>query len=209
MNFHCKQLNIPCRYARSACVVTGWVSQYAGESPMLIQSTWETHPYTRPGPPAPQIRNFLSPRSFPTACRHDGTVSPPYPRRYLSVVPLQSLQRYYGEVTARLRRGQAQDRERRERARLPQSVGAQTSGLSYSRLPLGGRWERGGWPDSTVRRHTTSLRYDGLAHWTYVPECSGAQLSRSSERVPRRGYPEAPDLSFPILPCSPYRGYNG
>src|ERR1035438_5805373 len=56
---------------------------------------------TRPGPPAPQIRNFLSPRSFPATCRHDGTVSPPYPRRYLTVVPLQTLQRYYGEVTVR------------------------------------------------------------------------------------------------------------
>jgi hypothetical protein len=86
---------------------------------------------TRPGPPTPQICNFLSPRSFPIACRHDGTASPPYPRRYLSVAPLQSLQRCDGEVTVRLRRGQPQDRER---ARLPRSVGAQTSGLPYQEV---------------------------------------------------------------------------
>ena len=77
---------------------------------------------TRPGPPAPQICNFLSPRSFPTACRHDGTVSPPEPHRSLSVAPLIGDKRCYGEATVRLRRGQAQDREWRGRTRLPQSV---------------------------------------------------------------------------------------
>jgi hypothetical protein len=87
---------------------------------------------TRPGPPAPQICNFLSPRSFPTACRHDGTVSPPEPHRSLSVAPLIGDKRCYGEATVRLRRGQPQDRERRERARLPRSGGAQTAGLSIS-----------------------------------------------------------------------------
>ena len=65
-----------------------------------------------------------------------------------------------------VRRGQAQDRERRGRTSLPQSVGAQTSGLPYLRLPLGGRWKRGGRPDSTVRLQTTSRRYDGLAQDT-------------------------------------------
>src|ERR1035438_5402192 len=77
---------------------------------------------TRPSLPAPQSSNFLSPRSFPTPCRHDGTASPPYPRRYPSVVPLQSLQRHGGGVTVRLRRGQAQDQERRKRARLSERL---------------------------------------------------------------------------------------
>jgi hypothetical protein len=90
---------------------------------------------TRPGPPAPQIRNFLSPRDFPAARRHNGAVAPPDPRQYLTGVPLQGLQRYSGEVTVRLWRGQAQDRERRGRTPLPQSVGAQSTGLSAPTSP--------------------------------------------------------------------------
>ena len=38
---------------------------------------------TPPSPPVPQIRNFLSPRSFPTVCRHQPA---PYPLLSLTVV---------------------------------------------------------------------------------------------------------------------------
>ena len=74
---------------------------------------------TRPGPPAPQICNFLSPRSFPTACRHDGTVSPPYPHRGLSVAPLIGDKRCYGEEHQRYARGDSSFMFRGKRRRLP------------------------------------------------------------------------------------------
>ena len=145
---------------------------------------------TRPVPPAPQIRNFLSPRSFPAACRHDHTASPPDPRHYPSIAPLIGDKRCYGGVTVRLRRGQAQDRERRERARLPQSVGAQTAGLPYPQFPLGVSWKRGRWPDWCRRARCGS------------GECQQRRIRKllSREIVGEDGFQAAADFAAIVRP---------
>ena len=62
---------------------------------------------------------------------------------------------------------------------LPQRVGAQTS---RPRLPLGGRWKRGGRPNSTARPQTTNRRYDALAQDTSSNLCP-----RVLSRRPRIG----------------------
>ena len=59
----------------------------------------------------------------PTAFPHPPhTLSSPYPPRILTVEPLQTLQRFYGEDTGRIRCGNGGEREPLEWARQPKSL---------------------------------------------------------------------------------------
>jgi hypothetical protein len=89
---------------------------------------------------------------------------------------LEVLRRDYGEAPARTGTGSGAAGW----TGLPQSVGAQTS---RPRLPLGGRWKRGGRPNSTLRPQTTNRRYDVLAQDTSSNLCPRVLSHRSQKAM--------------------------
>jgi hypothetical protein len=64
----------------------------------------------------------LSLQRFRPVCTPHLSGTAPYPLPYLTVVPLQTLQRYDGEVWERIRRGSPEEREKQERALQSRSL---------------------------------------------------------------------------------------
>ena len=115
-----------------------------------------------PEVPAPSVLALA--HSIPPAPHCSPSPAAPDTHRSTSNPGLEVLRRDYGEAPARTGTGSGAAGW----TGLPQSVGAQTS---RPRLPLGGRWKRGGRPNSTLRPQTTNRRYDVWAQDTSSNLC--------------------------------------
>ena len=109
------------------------------------------------------------------------------------------IRRGYGEARARTGTGSG---AAGVDSSAPKRRSADFQSAPHLRLPLGGRWKRGGRPDSAQRRPPTGRHYDGLAQDTSPNLCPSVlrPFGRCKPAKCRRSGQSGPTLSTILAP---------